>query len=284
MFLLPELAFYVKAFSDFSYFNKSHLDIAFNNDNNFVINKNIIDYVENSLTEENKDYFGTFLRELYDSNRFENCTSIDINNYKNSCLSFYTGSNKSLLIPIKTEENSEFTKTEFPNLLDINSSEEFDKILKTLLMKSHIQICYQDFASNENINEYMSNIFSIPKHVDEVYFFNRDISDRFLKNFRSKKINYYTLIKKPIRNYLNEYRDTKNEFRRTISGRFKLYTIANNTLIHERKIFINNLCISFDNAFENIRIEEPTWEISISYSNDKFLNWKQKIDQFHAVG
>lgn len=283
MYILPELAFYAKAFNDFTYFNKKHLDIVFNTNNNFIINRNIINNIEESIDPENRDYFASFLKEIYDNNRFEKCESLDVNNYKNSCLNYFNSSNKEFLIPIKNSDDSEFNKTEFCNLLNMNSSDEYDNILRALLMNSYLQVSYQDFDSNEKIENFIKNIFSIPKFINEVHCFNRDLSTRFIEKLNGQKINYFALIKQPIRNYIDEYRQTTNDIKRTISGRFKLYTISNRTLIHERKIFINNLCINFDNAFENILIEEPTWEISITYSKNKFKNWKEKIIEFRPL-
>lgn len=280
MYLLPELLFYTTVFNDFTYFNKRYLDIAYNPNNYFIINRQIIDTVEQSILPENREYFASFLKEIYDNDRFEICDSINVNNYKNTCLNYFVSSNKEFLIPIKVSEESEFCKKDFCNLLNINSNDEYDIILKLLLTNSYLHITYQDFDSNKKIEDYIEIIFSIPKFINEVHCFNRDISKRFIEKLKGKKINYYTLIKQPIRNYINDYKISKNDMRRTISGKFKLFTITNRTLIHERKIFINNLCINFDNAFENILVDEPTWEITITYNKNKFENWKRKLTSF----
>jgi hypothetical protein len=283
MYILPELAFYTKAFNDFTYFNKVYLDIAFNKNNTFVINREIINFIEGSLDYDNRDYFASFLKEIYDNDRYEKVEALDINDYEESCLNYYEASNKEFLIPIKNSDNSKFNRPQFKNILNMSSSDEYDNILKELLTTSYIQVTYQDFKSNKDIDSFVENLFAIPKFINEVHCFNRDISTRFIEKLKGKRINYFALIKHPIRNYIDEYRQTKNEIKHKISGKFKLFTITDRTLIHERKIFINNLCINFDNAFENILIEEPTWEISITYSQNKFENWKLKTKEFRPL-
>lgn len=283
MYLIPDLPFYTIAFNDVTYFNREYLDIAFNPNNSFIINREIIEAIEQSIEPENREYFAAFLREIFDNNRAENCESIKVDNYKNTCLSYFTSSNKEFLIPIRVGKQSNFNKVDFLNLLDITSNDEFDVHRKALLTHSYIHLTYQDFKSNEEIENFIENLFSIPKYINEVHCFNRDISKRFIEKLKDKKINYYTLIKHPIRRYLFEYKEVKSDFKKTVSGKFKLYTITDRTLIHERKIFINNLCINFDNAFDNILIEEPTWEITITYDKNKFDNWKKKIIKFKSI-
>jgi len=283
MILLPDLEFYSTTLNDFNYSNRENLDILFNKNNQFVLNRKVIDNIEEKIHPDNIEYFKSFIRELIDDGRLENINDIEPENYLETSIKYYEISNNEFLIPIKSSEVSGFKKDCFHNLLDINSTNEYDVILKQLLSTSYIQLTYQDFESNNQIDEYLENLFSIPKFINEVHCFNRDISFRFIDRFGRRKINYYTLIKQPVRNYISEYRATKKEFTQKVSGKFKLFTITNRSLIHERKIFINNLCISFDNAFENILVEEPTWEISITYSKNKFENWKKKINQFIPI-
>ena len=45
----------------------------------------------------------------------------------------------------------------------------------------------------------------------------------------------------------------------------------------------DNLIITLDNAFDNITIKEPTWEIFVCYDEVKAKDWKKKCSQFLSV-
>src|SRR5690606_8074198 len=135
MLLLTDMEFYSTAFNDFNYSNRKYLDILFNNNNQFVLNKNLIDYIEDKIHPDNIEYFNSFVKELIDQDRIENSNNISPIDYLETTIKYYTSSNKEFLIPIKSSDVSGFRKDVFHN-----KSEEHT------LNSSHVKISYAVFC------------------------------------------------------------------------------------------------------------------------------------------
>jgi len=286
MNILPELDFYVTSFSSNNNSrNRDFQHILFNKRNSFVLNKVILDYIEKNINPDYIEYFRAFTREIYDQNRHLTENSLSIPNYKTDSLSYYNRSSDAFIIPIKTKSDSEFNIYDFKNILDFTNIAEnnYNYILKELICTNLISFNFSSFSCNQDIDKLFKNVYNIPKHIDVVYCFNRDYSHRFLKPLANNKIFYYSLVSRNFPSNIHEYEGYKQDLRNELGSRFQLFTTKKRTIIHERKIFVNGLCITFDNAFDNILIEEPTWEITIEYCEDKFDNWTKKTRQFNRL-
>lgn len=281
MTLLFDLDYLNEALSNHTYENKEILDILFNENNSVVLNREMIEYLEVNLPTSSQKILKAFLYNVSDKKRVIKDNSIVLNDYENSFKKYYDNSDIPLLIPVCKELTTFFNRENYVNLFVFNSNELYDDSLKKLLSQNSIIISYQDFNNNDEIISFIDNIYKIPKKIETVYCFNRDISSRFIERFKSERIHYYTLFNRRTQFY--EYKDFRNELRSATSPLLKLYTIKNTSLIHERKIFIHGLCISFDNAFENILVEEPTWDITIQSNLRKQKNWLDKINKFQTV-
>ncbi|ARV14049.1 hypothetical protein [Polaribacter sp. SA4-12] len=286
MNILPELDFYVTSFSSNNNSrNRDFQNILFNKRNSFILNKVILNYIEKNISSDYIEYFRAFTREIYDQNRYITENSLSISNYKSDSLSYYKLSRDSYIIPIKTKSDSEFNISDFKNILDFTNIAEnnYDYILKELICTNLISFNFSNFSCNQDIDKLFKNIYKIPKQIDVVYCFNRDYSHRFLKPLANNKILYYSLVSRSFPSNIHEYKGYKQDLINELGNRFQLFTTKKKTIIHERKIFVNGLCITFDNAFDNILIEEPTWEIMIEYCEDKFNNWTKKTRQFNKL-
>ena len=285
MNLIPELNFYIKTFSVNKQFNIILLNILFNKRNIFIINKTILEHLEKEIDKANLEYFRAFIKEIYDETRYLKEDSLTVKNYKSDVLNFYLNSNINFIIPIKSNINSEFKREEFNNLLDLTDLEDqnYNSLLSSILCKGLISYNYSDFNNNSNIDDLFKNLFKIPNKIDLVYCFNRDYSHRFLEMLANKRMFYYSLVSRDFPRNIHEYNEKKKELRKKLGNRLDIYVTKKRTLIHERKIFINGLSITFDNAFDNILIEEPTWEITIEYSEEKFNTWIKKRTSFNKL-
>ena len=74
--------------------------------------------------------------------------------------------------------------------------------------------------------------------------------------------------------------DEAKELKKNLGSNIKIHFTQNPRIIHERKIFIENLCITFDNSFQNITTTEPTWTIIVEYSEETKNDWLKKASSF----
>ncbi|MEL1241835.1 hypothetical protein [Flavobacterium flavipallidum] len=285
MQLIPEIDFYINSFSNNPFVNRNLLNILFNKKNEFITNKQIINYIESKIDPNNQEYFQAFIKEIFDESRYITVSSLSIENYKNDVYNLYTNSKINYIVPIKFSENSEFRMDEFTNLLDLTNIKKnnYNYILNDLLSKGITCYDFSQFNDNSDVEEFFKNLLKIPKNIDIIHCFNRDYSSRFLINLKNKKINYFSLVSRDFPRNIYEYKEIKKELRTILGNKLEIFTTKKRTLIHERKIFIGGLSISFDNAFENILVEEPTWQITVEYCENKFNKWIEKKSQFHIL-
>ena len=176
----------------------------------------------------------------------------------------------------ETVKNNDYPKEE--DL--IAEMSEFEQVLKKynveVLRPTLIEDCNQVFSRDVGFviedEFFIANI--IPDRLEELQAY-REIK----RQFKGNKINYYVYFKNFSKNrpYLI---DEAKELKKNLGSNIKIHFTQNPRIIHERKIFIENLCITFDNSFQNITTTEPTWTIIVEYSEETKNDWLKKASSF----
>lgn len=281
MTILPEIEFYCKAFKNSSSIEKiKPLNILLNTNNNICFNKNLIDLIENEI--EDKNLFQSIVKDLFDNNRVLSDESSKDLSYNEQLEELYNKINIEYLIPLILDESSKLNeKGIFNNVVNINDDTKFKKdlIVTSILLNKTINYCYNDFKTNIQINSFFEEIFKIPKVIKNVYVFNREQDVKYLEPLKSKNIEYYTLMTKmKTEKYI--HLSTLRDMRRSLGGRLKIFSTNNYRIIHERKIIIDGFIINSDNSFQNLTVDEPTWEISLTFCSIKQNAWLNKRKKF----
>ncbi|MRM84317.1 hypothetical protein [Riemerella anatipestifer] len=284
MNILPELEFYEEIFCNDKIIAKDLLNIIFNENNDFVINREIIDYIENNVHEKKKDLLEAFIKELIDYQRLKSEKSLKVADYINTAKNYYSKCNEYYLTPL-TLNKSKFNEVDFLNLINLSdyTKNNYNYIGKELLTKGLISTDFGNYNTDDEIVDFIVELFKIPRNIHSVECFNRDYSAKFLNILKGKKIYYYSLVKREFPANIAEYKGYQTEMKKEVGSQLKIYYTKKRKLIHERKIFIGPLSITFDNAFENICIDEPTWTILIEYNKIKYSRWREKTKEFKLL-
>lgn len=282
MVLLADLSVFELAFSNSkSKENRIINKILFNNDVQICLNQSIIDEYEKVLGEI--EFFQAFVKELYDSDRI----IIENSNAKLSINEQFTdiaiNSKISFLIPICLEKVDDYLE-KIENIVVLKESKKINRywIALELLTNSFCNVSFDDFASDDEINLFFNSLFKIPKFIKEIKIFNRDQHYNYLQNIKGKNIDFYTKMSSA-RIHFSYRNEIKKEMKNALGSKLNLHYTNNSRIIHERKIIFDNLIITVDNSFENITINEPTWEIYVNYNKQKAENWISKCDNFYPV-
>lgn len=284
MNILPELEFYEEVFCNDKIITKDLLNIVFNKNNEFVINREIIDYIENNVHEKKKDLLQAFVKELVDFQRLKSEKSLKVSDYLNTAKNHYSKCSEYYLTPL-TLNKLKFNEIDFVNLINLSDTTKnnYNYIGKELLTKSFISTDFGSFTTDDEIINFIGELFKIPRNIQLVECFNRDYSSKFLDKLKGKKVNYYSLVRREFPTNIAEYKGYKAEMKKNLGSKLNIYYTKKKTLIHERKIFIGPLSLTFDNAFENICVAEPTWEIFIEFNKKKHLKWQEKTKHFKLL-
>jgi hypothetical protein len=281
MIILADLKFYSAGFKFGNNKEKTLvLSIIYNDRNNLCLNKKLINFIESEIEET--ESFQAMIKEKFDNGKIiSKNVNPKIETYSGECLELYNCINKEFLIPLRLDSNSHFENANFSNLVTLNENEKLSVswIVKNLLSKDSIVLSFKDFENDLEIKNFINNVYSISKFNNYIEVFNRDLERVFLDKFKGNKINYYVYFKNFSKNrpYLI---DEAKELKKNLGSNIKIHFTQNPRIIHERKIFIENLCITFDNSFQNITTTEPTWTIIVEYSEETKNDWLKKASSF----
>ncbi|KAA9041233.1 hypothetical protein FW778_04140 [Ginsengibacter hankyongi] len=262
--------------------HKKVFDIVYNGTNEICFSKKYIAFLEQSISDT--ALFEALITELSDTGRLRIETTTEKNNLREEFIEIATKSNISVLIPVVYDDVTNLQR-KIPALLIVNKGAPVNMHwIKLELLSNHkCNVSYQQFNSNAEIETLFSNLFAIPKIITDVYVFNRQQETRFLSNVSGLAINYYTFLYRGSKMNEHELLPPKRDLKKILGNRLKLFYTGNARLIHERKIIFDELLITIDNSFENVVINEPTWEINVSYDRQKATKWKSKCANFREV-
>lgn len=260
--------------------NKGSLEdlaIYFQENNNHLLSRAYVDIIEKEV--ENIDLWETTLKELMDNGRVKILKSTS-DKPNDICIDMYNDF-KDFPCVLITSDNEAIDSMGYNNI-DLKKDE--NKVLKKIIKDSTCIVYVHDFDKDEKIEHFFKQLFSIQTLNTDVFVFNREFDLRFLNHFKNTKVHYYTLLK---RNYyersdLKKEATDKNTYK-IIGGKLRCYYTFNRKFIHERKVIIGNLIISPDNAFVNLNINEPTWQITISNNPRISSKWKEKCNSFSRL-
>lgn len=257
----------------------SHEDLAIflQENNTHIISREYVDIIEKEV--ENTDLWETILKELMDEGRLKSLKSTS-NNANEICVEMYNTFKQSPCV-LLTKDNKSIDSMGYNN---IDLKKEENKLIKKIIKDSTCIVYVHDFDQDSKVDDFFRKIFSIQSLNTDIFVFNREFDLRFLNHLKDTKVHYYTLLK---RNYYNEF-DLKSDSKdkttyKIIGGKLRCYYTFNRTIIHERKVIIGNLIISPDNAFVNLNINEPTWQITITNNPYMSTKWKEKCKKFISL-
>lgn len=282
MVLLADLSIFELAFSNSkSKENRTINKILFNNDVQICLNQSIIAEFEKVLEET--ENFQAYVKELFDTDRIVIEKSNPNLSIKEQFKDIAINSTISFLIPICLESVEEFI-AEIENIIVLKESKKINKnwIAIELLTNSLCNVSFADFKKDDDIKLFFNSLFELPKFIKHIKIFNRDQQYNYLENIKGQNIEYYTKMRAGNMD-LHFRNETKKEMQKALGNKLKLLYTNNPRVIHERKIIIDNLIITLDNALENITVEELTWEIYINYDKQKAQTWVAKCGDFRPV-
>lgn len=261
---------------------KKILSILYNPNIKFIITNEYIDHLEKRVKD--KEFFQAWLKELVDANKYKNIGTKSISGKSTTIQDFIrivNNQRESMLFTIAVGDSSELSEIKYSTLfIDKIVPKSRDWFLGELLCDNKLIFSYQDFKLDKEINELFDSIFNIPLYLNEVTIFDREQSYRFYKKIKGKYIFYYSFFKN---SDVVERREALKMLQSELGGKLKLNWTNKTKLIHERKILFDGIIVTLDNSCNNITCDEPTWEITVSFSREKSSTWKQKCAEFRSV-
>lgn len=282
MVILPHLDILDICFDSKTFLeNRTVFNIIYNSKSKICFSKNYIELLEKSV--KNKDAFFALISELSDTGRIKIEDSAGNINFNEEFVEIAKKAKIPLLIPLSINDLNNNIKS-IPFLTVINGAKPLNKhwVIIELLSKDICNVCYQDFNSDLEINEFVKSILLIPKFIRNVVVFDREQNSEILSSIKGYNISYYTMLKSGYQN-LHLRKEIKKDLQMKLGGKLKLFYTSNNRKIHERKIILEDILITFDNSRFNLNTTEPTWEILISFNSERASKWKQKCNDFIEV-
>lgn len=258
--------------------------IIYNSNLTLCLNREYIEEIE--AENPNNEYFKSIITLLNDNNRLDSTLKFVLS-ASSKFEQLALNSNKiSMLFPLAYNDkiDNNIFCFDYKNINSDILNKEF--VIYKLAIHNSLQISHTNFVDNEHIQNFLDSLFSLPCYIQTVKIYNRDVCCKFLSKLKGKNILYYSLQsgKMNTPDYQLMCKDKKDEIKKELGGRSKLFVTPNKRIIHERKIFINDhIIITFDNSFENILKEEPTWTISIELNPSLHREWYNKDTKFKEI-
>lgn len=255
---------------------KGDIISIFNNSNvKFLITKELLFEIEKNVSDLN--IFQGLIKYLFDTNQIEK-ENIKKVSEESVYLSIMEQSKIHNLF-LFTLENSEFDTISKRFVYSLIKPKNSHWVLNNILTNKNISLSCHDFKNNIEIDSFFKLVFSIPNYIKKVKVYNRESDTKFIESLKGKNIDFYSFLDSPTRNK-HRYYEIQREMKRILGGKLKLFVTSDKRIIHERKIFIDNICITIDNSFKNLLIEEPTWTVLIEFNPELEFKWSQKCSKF----
>jgi len=156
--------------------------------------------------------------------------------------------------------------------------------------KDFFSVSYTDFANNNEIENFFTDLFQIPKKLTTISiqdtYLNFDKHQNF--DFICKKeieICYYTsgleknIVGQEIKPQTldSNWQKIKSKFGEPV----KYYTTMDKTLLHQRALLFENIIIEPSHDFMKVNKENKSWRLNIQLSEKETNEFKRKFLKFH---
>jgi hypothetical protein len=262
-------------------------------DNIIILSENYVDLISNELYESNSDYwdeFNVLINQLTIGNRNANRLTPNPNKVSSQDEFIYLSQHTSSDFFISIVETQEAAVPFAADISQINTS-NVHYALCNLASVRLASLEYLDFDTTNEIESFFNTIFSLPIHVNNIYYFDRYANHTNEHNCfnalcrKSYNVEVYTWgidrgqILDPIR-----LRSLKTHIFACFQHPCKVAYTTDPELLHERRIFFNNLSIKLDNEFRWVTETNKAWSIELKYSpNDFITQYTAKCARFTTI-
>lgn len=255
-------------------------NIIFNTSLKVCFSNSYLDLLESK--SENLDVLQALIKELKDDDRLSIEKSFSKSKAEDEFKELAINTKESFFIPIILDD--EKSMSSLKSLLVLRKSKKINKewITTEVLSKNVCCVCYQDFKDDKEIEVFFSHLFTIANYLKEVCVFDREHCASLLTKIKGSHIKYFTCCKSGPNNSF-ERQTKQTELQSALGGKLKMFYTSNPRVLHERKIIIENLVITIDNSRNNLTVNEPTWEITITLDQSKAKKWIEKTKAFNEV-
>ncbi|MDS1315687.1 hypothetical protein [Aliarcobacter butzleri] len=249
--------------------------IFFNENNIFIICKELLTYIENNLTEENFQKWLDIFQELHD-NKNTKVSTIDTLDSdaiydemaKNTDNYFFIIRNSNLL-------NS--SKDYIYYLKDLSKN---NLLLKDILESNKVVFRNSEFSSQKELESFFYKMYNCSKSNNLLIVSRYNKFDNFLLDpLKSKfKNTMYWTTQKNDHCVTNDYAFMRSK----LSSRLKIY-VGDSRTIHERIIVIGNMMISFDDDFDKIKMNLDAWQCVCTINSKIILEYLKKKNKLFPL-
>jgi hypothetical protein len=272
------------------------INLMKNSANNFVYNSDIQGFYNKELGKIDSerydldDVFSNFLLELQAVDRLvseDNTTAIDCDD---DLLDSFIKSIKTNFLLVKKEEAVKKNPSKkgvaiFDNINKPNRHWIYYSVL-ACNGRSTATVMFSDFNKDDEISEFIENLLIMKNPLSRKPHIQTDYMNfgNIFKNLRGKHIIYCT----------SKYNGHTLKSAATLTNdkdRVKAYFGTNSSfkvsqdksILHPRTIIYNNMVITLNHDFDQIKVENKNWNITITCCKDTYGKLVQITGQYHPL-
>lgn len=270
--------------------NKEHQKqirkILDNENSVFLYSKKFFSFIENELSEEYIDEYQRLVTKFNDSTTNVNIKSSESSkNFDDEILHINSKTEAKVVVSIAYNQPSQTVQQQIPNIAVLSQQQKPNYhwlvINLAILHPNKITVREFSFKTNNLIKIFFDDIFSMPKHISEIYIFDTQCNlkhDKFDCIAKKINVNYLTIFHSPNR-YPTKNIENKKVIKEKFGGKHKMFTTHQNNA-HGRRIIFENIVVTCDNDYWNLEVNASDWCIDVQYSEDDF---KEALYRFSAL-
>ena len=251
--------------------------IIANQNATIVINKELMEYFSEEVsTIEIKEKWEALILELAHNNRIK-ATKRVLNKldseevYQNASIA-----NNNAVFILKDAIAT------MPHHIPLLSNNLSDQIVHDIASTNKFNLTGIDFNTNDEIDSFFCRLFTCMPSSNRIIVVSRyaNFDCNFISclNSHYQKKEYWTLKN------THDLSNNKAFVQKKLGNQLKHFFVRTKKDLHERRIIINSMILSFDNDFINIEANKETWACQCEINRDKarkFRESKNLIEIFH---